>query len=70
MKETAARVPWLGRASTFALTVSFLLCGCTDGQWRAGEWRDMENMCRNSALCSAPCRGGESSAQDGCIEAE
>jgi hypothetical protein len=52
-----------------ALCVLASLAGCTDGEWRAGEWNDMENMCRDSAFCSAPCTGGESSAQSGCIEA-
>jgi hypothetical protein len=45
------------------------LAACTDGEWRAGEWNDMENMCRGSAYCSAPCQGGQSSAQSGCVEA-
>ena len=52
-----------------AICVLVSLCGCTDGEWRAGEWKDMENMCRDSAFCSAPCAGGESAAQSGCVEA-
>jgi hypothetical protein len=51
-----------------AVCVLVGLAGCTDGEWRADEWNDMENMCRGSAYCSAPCRGGESSAQSGCNE--
>jgi hypothetical protein len=46
------------------------LAACTDGEWRAGEWNDMQNMCRDSAICSAPCQGGQSSAQSGCVEGE
>jgi hypothetical protein len=45
------------------------LAACTDGEWRAGEWKDMENMCRGSASCSAPCQGGQSESQGGCVEA-
>jgi len=52
-----------------AICVLVSLCGCTDGEWRAGEWKDMENMCRGSRGCDAPCQGGESSAQSGCNEA-
>ena len=51
-----------------ALCMFVGLGGCTDGEWRAGEWNDMENMCRDSAYCSAPCQGGQSSAQSGCVE--
>ena len=53
----------------WAIAVLLGLSGCTDGEWRAGEWNDMENMCRGSGSCDAPCRGGESSAQSGCNEA-
>jgi hypothetical protein len=49
--------------------VLFNVTACTDGEWRAGEWNDMENMCRGSAYCSAPCQGGQSESQGGCVEA-
>lgn len=54
----------------FALCMLVNLAACTDGEWRAGEWNDMQNMCRDSAFCSAPCQGGQSSAQSGCVEGE
>ena len=44
------------------------LTACTDGEWRAGEWKDMENMCRGSAYCSAPCQDGQSESRSGCVE--
>jgi hypothetical protein len=52
-----------------AFCVLLSLAGCTDGEWRAGEWNDMENMCRDSAQCSAPCQDGQSEAGSGCVEA-
>jgi hypothetical protein len=52
----------------FALQALLCLAACADGEWHAGEWNDMENMCRDSGFCSAPCQGGQSSAQSGCVE--
>jgi hypothetical protein len=54
----------------FVLGMFIGLTACTDNEWRAGEWNDMEKMCRDSAFCSAPCQGGQSSAQSGCVEGE
>jgi len=51
------------------LCVLFSLAACTDGEWRAGEWNDMENMCRDSTHCSVPCQDGQSESRNGCVEA-
>ena len=51
------------------LSVLLGLAACTDGEWRAGEWNDMENMCRDSSSCSAPCQDGQSESRSGCVEA-
>ena len=52
-----------------ALCVLLGFAACSDGEWRAGEWNEMENMCRGSAYCSAPCQDGQSESGSGCVEA-
>ena len=53
-----------------ALCALVSLAACADGEWRAREWNDMENMCRSSPNCSATCQNGQSEARSGCVEAQ